>query len=210
MDPVTIGIIAVAAYLLVVHKPAPVMPTQGSGAGRPVPAPQQTPPPIPTPDAMVGPVLGGLADAGHNARNALDGVFVNVLGMARQRAVSLPTSPVDPAYPDQSSADASKSLMNRGLAPLVGIVSPGAAVVNAGADAAGRTRTGQALKGIAQRGAAEVTATVNATAADVVAAGGSVVQATQQAVNNAANTVAQGAQNADDATARFLSGNSPF
>lgn len=202
MDPITLGILAVAGYFLVLHKPAPVMPAAGSGAGPSVPAPMRTPPAIPTPDAMVDPILGGLGTAKDGARDALQGVLVDVLGTARQRAVSLPTSPVDPAYPDQSSTDAARGLMMRGLAPLAVAASP----VVAGATLASRTRTGQALAGAGSK----AISTAGKTASDLVNAGASVADATQVAVNTAANQTAATFTDADAAAANFINRNSPF
>lgn len=202
MDPITLGLIAVAAILVTGPKKAP--------ASAPVPAPAQTPPPPPGPEAMVGVVLGGIAGAAADARDGLSNVMLDVLAQARQRAQSLPAAPIDPSYPDQSSADASVDLMHRGLMPLRGaaaIAGAGGAAIDAGMQ---RTATGRAIRDVGMAGAAAAGEAAGRTASDVINAGGTVADATAQAARNAADTAAQEAANADSAAAAFIRRNSPF
>lgn len=203
MDPITIAIaLGVVVLLASGGNKTPVqLAEDGQRLGTmPVkagPAPEQVP-------EVAGAIFDGARGHGASFRRQLDETLVNVLATAKQRATSL-SGGMDPAFVDSGSAQAARGFVTRGLA-----TSRDAAVKVAEASWAmtvpglvARTQTGQAIQTVAQEA-------VGRTAAEVVAAGGTVADATQQAAANVAATAANAATNADASTAQFILRNKPF
>ena len=202
MDPITLGLLAAVAVVVVAtKKPVQTAVAQGQrhevdGAGNLLSG-IPPPPPPPDPSDIAGVLFTGSAQVARGARAVMGGALLNIQATASQRAQG-PTGGLDPAFVDSGSAVAARQYMNRGLE--VAPVAVAAALGPAGLAAYGfaQTRTGKAVVNAAQR-----------TGAEVLAAGGSAAQAVAQSTVNAAATVAAAADDADAATANFISNNTP-
>ena len=207
MDPVTIGIVVVVVAAFALSRtPSNVSPAveqaavaQQDGALPPAAGPE------PSNVKSVAPaIFGGAHKAGADFRNRLDGVINNTLVTAKQRATAI-TGGSDPAFVTAGSAKAARGFVQRGLTTT--------------ADAAGKvvqtswqysplgvlsgTKTGQAATNVVVGGAQQ-------TGAAVIAAGGSVAQATAQAATNVASSAQNAAASADQSAANFINNNNPF